>query len=89
MSTTVQISAHIALGVKERMERYARRSGVTRGHLIEQALSHHLLALEALPAEVVVPARLVLSQESAERILEAVRQPQAPTEVMRQLFDDR
>ncbi|MFI0609966.1 MAG: hypothetical protein ACH37Z_18990, partial [Anaerolineae bacterium] len=59
------------------------------GHLIEQALSHHLLALEELPADVVIPARMVLSQESTEVVLEAIRQPQAPTEAMRQRFDDR
>jgi len=52
-------------------------------------LSHHLLALEELPADVVIPARMVLSQESTEVVLEAIRQPQAPTEAMRRLFDDR
>jgi len=89
MSSTIQISAHISLGVKERMERYARMSGVTRAWLIEQALSHHLQALEELPADAIVPARLVLSHDSAERVREAISQPREPTQAMRQLFDDR
>ncbi len=89
MSDTTQVSAHISLGLKERMERYARKTGITRARLIEQALSHHLLALEELPADVIVPARLVLSHKSAECVLEAIHQPHPPTEAMRQLFDDR
>ena len=89
MSGTTQISAHISLGVKERMERYARMSGVTRARLIEQALSHHLQALEELPGDVIVPARMVLGRDSAERVLDAMSQPREPTEAMRRLFDDR
>lgn len=89
MSGTTQISAHVSTGLKERMERYVRQSGVTRGRLIEQALLHHLQALEELPADAIVPARLLLTQDSAERVKDLLRRPPLPTEAMRQLFDDR
>lgn len=89
MAGTTQISAHISLGLKERVERYVRMSGVTRTHLIEQALAHHLQALEELPADAIVPTRLVLRRDSAERVRDLVSQPAEPTEAMRQLFDDR
>ncbi len=89
MTSTTQISAHISVELKERMERYVRVSGITRTFLIEQALAHHLLALEELPADAIVPTRLVLRRDSAERVRDMVSQPAEPTEAMRQLFDDR
>jgi len=87
MSTT-QISAHIPMDLKVRLERYVRMSGITRTHLIEQALAHHLSALESLPEDAIVPARLVLTPESAERVLDLLDRPPEPTEEMRRLFDD-
>ncbi len=89
MPTTTQISAHVSLATKERMERFVRATGVTRARLIEQALLHHLQALEELPQDAVVPARIVLTRESAERVRDLTSHPPAPTEAMRRLFDDR
>jgi uncharacterized protein (DUF1778 family) len=84
-----QISAHISPDTKERMDRHVRASGETRSHLIEQALLHHLQALEALPREVIVPARMVLTRASAERVRDLITHPPRPTAAMRRLFDDR
>ena len=89
MSATSRISAHVPLTLKERIERYVRMSGVTRAHLIEQALLHHLQALEELPPDAIVPARLVLTRNSAERVRDRLSHPPAPTEAMQRLFDDR
>lgn len=89
MASTVQISAHVSMSTKERMERYVRAAGVTRGRVIEQALLYHLRALEELPEEAVVPARVVLDRESAERVRDWTSHPPEPTEAMRRLFDDR
>jgi predicted DNA-binding protein len=89
MADTTQISAHISLDTKERLERYVRATGVTRAHLIEQALLHHLQALEELPVDAIIPTRLVLSRESAKRVRDLISRPDPPTEAMQQLFDDR
>ena len=89
MATTTQISAHISLDTKERLERYVRETGVTRGRLVEEALLHHLQALEELPADVVVPARVVLNSESAKRVRDLISHPPPPTEELQHLFDDR
>ena len=89
MADTTQISAHISMDTKERMERYVRASGVTRAHLIEQALLHHLQAIETLPLEVVVPTRIVLTKESAETVRDLTTRPPKPTAAMKRLFDDR
>lgn len=87
--TTTQISAHISMEAKARLEKYVRATGITRTQLIEQALLHHLQALEELPLDVIVPARVVLSDESAERVRDLVVRPPQPTEAMKRLFDDR
>lgn len=89
MRSTIQVSAHISAATKERLERYVRATGVTRAHLLEQALLHHLQALEELPLDVIAPARVVLSRESAEQVRELNEQPPEPTEAMKRLFDDR
>ncbi len=89
MPATTQISAHVSMSTKERMERYVRAAGVTRAHLVEEALLHHLLVLDEVPPEVIIPARVVLTPESAERVRELTTHPPEPTEAMKQLFDER
>ena len=89
MSSTVQISAHVSVSTKERMERYVRATGLTRARLVEQALLHHLQALEELPPEIIIPARVVLDRDSAERVRELLTRAPRPTEAMHRLFDDR
>jgi hypothetical protein len=45
-----QISAYISETTKEQVERYAQAHGVKKGHLVEEALLHHLQALRDLMA---------------------------------------
>ncbi len=85
----LQISTHISEELKARLERYVRAHGITRGHLIEQALEHHLCALVELPAEAIVPASIVLSRDSAAHVRDMLERPPEPTEAMKRLFDDR
>jgi predicted DNA-binding protein len=86
---TTQISAHIAEETKERLDRFVRRSGQTRTRVIEDALLQHLQALEELPADVLVPARVVLTAESAALVRDAITRPPKPTKDMKRLLDDR
>lgn len=86
---TTQVSAHISEETKERLEKLVRRTGQTRGRVIEDALQQHLQALEELPADVIVPARIVLSGESARRVRELIARPPPATEDLKRLFDDR
>jgi uncharacterized protein (DUF1778 family) len=89
VSSTTQISAHISLATKELLERMVRTLGITRTHLIEQALLHHLRALNEIPQDAIVPARLVLTKDSAELVRDLLERPPEPTEDMQRLFDDR
>ena len=70
------------------MERYADAHGVKKGHLIEDALLHHLQALRELPADVIIPPRLVVNEKTAREILKRIDKPRKPTKAMRDLFRD-
>jgi predicted DNA-binding protein len=83
------VSARISEETKARLERVVRRTGQTRGRVIEDALLQHLQALDELPAEALVPARIVLSAQSVVRVRQMITRAPAPTEDMKRLFDDR
>lgn len=80
-----QISAQISETTRQLMERHVRRAGVKKGHLIEQALLHHLQALDEVPAEYIVHPRIVVSREAGEQIL-GRRKPRQPTPALRDLM---
>lgn len=84
-----QISANIPVSVKEKMDRFARATGTTKGHIIEQALHRHLMALSEIPQNFMTPVYGVLSAESAKRVKDMIERPPKPTEAMERLFDDR
>lgn len=89
MKPGTQISAHISADTKARLERYVRNTGITRGYLVEQALLHHLQALEDLPSGCIVPVQVVLTEKSARQVLDLVNQPPEPSAALRRLFPDR
>ena len=62
MPTEVQISANVSRETKELLEKRTRQTGVKKGYLVEQALRHHLLALDVLPDDVVIRPRVVVSR---------------------------
>lgn len=84
-----QISAFISDETKALMERYVDAHGVKKNHLVEEALLHHLQALHELPTDLVIPPRIVLTNESFDQISELVRQPRIPTQAMRDLMSDK
>ena len=86
MSDVSQISAFVSTSTRDRLERYTEAHGLKKGAVIEAALLHHLQALEALPVDVVVPARIVLTPESFEQVVGAVLDPPAPTAAMTKLM---
>jgi uncharacterized protein (DUF1778 family) len=85
-SSTKQISAHLSPGTHALLERFAAARGLKKGYLVEQALLHHLLALEALPPTAVVPPRIVVTDASAHRILDLLRNPPPCTDALRDLL---
>lgn len=87
MEKETQISALVSASTREMLERHVRASGVKKGHLVEQALQHYLVALEHLPADVVVHPKLVVTRKSGEAILRATRTGK-PTKALRELMRD-
>ena len=81
-----QISVNISPETRDRLERYVRARGLKKGFVIEQALLHHLLALNELPEDALVPPRLVVTAESGERLLERLATREGPNRAMRELF---
>ena len=82
-----QISAPVSRATRELLERRVRATGVKKGHLVEQALQHYLVALEQLPADVIVQPKLVVTRKSGEAILKATRTGK-PTKALRELMRD-
>ena len=87
MEKETQISALVSETTRELLERHVRATGVKKGHLVEQALRHHLQALQEIPADVIVHPKLVVTRKSGEAILEKIRSGQ-PTRALRVLMRD-
>jgi hypothetical protein len=85
MQKEVQISAAISSATQAMLESYVRATGVKKGHLMEQALLHHLRALEMFPSDVVAPPRLVVSRQSGREITARMHAPK-PSKRLRALL---
>ena len=86
MNRELQISAPVSSTTRDLLQQHVRATGVKKGYLIEQALLHHLRALQALPTEVIVPPRIVVSRKSGEQILKRVVAPPRPAARLKKLF---
>jgi hypothetical protein len=84
--TETQISAFVSMGTRELLEKHARATGQKKAHVVEMALLHHLQALRELPADVIIPPRLVLSKEGGRRLLRRLARPGRPNRRMRELM---
>lgn len=84
-----QISAHISEETKELVERYADAHGMKKGALVEQALLHHMQALRELPADIIIPPRLVLTEASSRAVARLIDRPRKPTKAIRALMAGR
>jgi hypothetical protein len=87
MSKETQISALVSQTTKELLERRVRATGVKKGHLIEQALRHHLQALQELPADVIVHPKIVVTRKSGDALLKEIKGGKA-NKALRNLMRD-
>ena len=85
-SSATQISAFISPETKKLVERYVEAHGIKKAALIELALLHHLQALREIPADVIIPPRIILDRKAGEQILERLAKPREPTAAMKALF---
>ena len=87
MAKETQISALVSQTTKELLERYVRATGIKKGHLVEQALRHHLQALQELPADAILHPRIVVTRKSGAAILKKIESGK-PTQALRDLMRD-
>lgn len=73
MDQETQISAVVSRTTRDLLERHVRATGVKKGHLVEEALRHHLRALEELPADAVVHPKILVTRASDEAIVKQTR----------------
>lgn len=86
MADYVQVSAQISEAARERLDSYARETGMKKSRLIEDAIMAHLDTLDAVPAEFMIPAHVVVDEESWGRVLEGIERPSEPTSALRELL---
>lgn len=86
MPTGIQISAVVTKDTKALLEQFVRATGVKKGHVIEVALRHHLVALQELPADAIIPPRLVVSAFSGKEIAKRILSPGRATTELQELM---
>jgi hypothetical protein len=87
MERETRISAVISEATKELLERHVRATGMKKGHLVEQALRHHLQALQELPADVIIHPRIVVARRSAQALAKELERGTA-NDALRDLMRD-
>jgi len=83
-----QISAYISDDAKAALETYVKQRGVKKAYVIEEALLHHLQALREIPEDIIIPARLVLSEASLHEVADRLGAEEEPSEELKALFQD-
>lgn len=81
-----QISTYISATTKHRLDEFARESGLKKGYILEQALDGYLSSADAIPAEYLVPATLVLANESYDQVIQRLLNPGEPTPALAALL---
>lgn len=86
MEKETQISAIVSATTKDLLEKHVRATGIKKGHLVEEALRHHLQALQELPADVILHPKVVVSRSSGEAVLQRMTSRHRPTKALRKLM---
>lgn len=89
MTKDTQISAYITDETRQRLDMFVRETGLKKARVIEDALNYHLDALQELPADAIIPTRIVLSHDDGLRFLEELDADAEPTDELRRLMRNR
>ena len=83
-----QISAFVSEETRTRLDRYVEAHGMKKAAVVERALLHHLQALDELPADILIPPRLLVTPATFDRIVQRLAAPGEVTEAMKALFGE-
>jgi len=87
LMSNAQVSATISASTKEKLDRFTEQLGLKKNFVVEQALLYFMESRRELPDEAFIPTRVVLDDESFERVAARLQKP-APTEALRELMRD-
>ena len=85
----VQISAVVSQSTKDLLEQLVAARGLKKGYVIEEALRHHLQALQELPDDVIIPSTLVLTNKSFKELVSEIERPRKASAALRKLMSRR
>ncbi len=87
-SQQIKVSTRVSPETRKMMDEYVRLRGEKEAVLVETALLHHLKALREFPEDMIIPPRILISEDSGRMILESLDNPPEPTDAMRSLFNN-
>ena len=87
MST--QISAYISDSTKQLVDAYVSRRGIKKGFLLEEALLHYLQALNTIPEDLIVPARLKLTESSVNQLVDTLESDLEPNQALKDFINEQ
>lgn len=87
MTEATQISATISTETRELLERFVAEHGVKKSRWIETAVLHHLNALDAIPADLVIPPIIHVSSTTGKLLQDRIENPKLATPAMRELYE--
>lgn len=86
MSAQSQISVIVSATTKEKLDRFTENLGLKKNYVVEHALLYYMEARRELPDEAFIPTRIVLENESFDRLMDMQDQPPAPTKALKDLM---
>lgn len=86
MSNESQISATVSASTREKLDRFTESHGLKKNFVIEQALLYFMEARRVLPDEALIPTRIVLDDDSFDRLVQRIEDPRPPTDALRKLM---
>jgi hypothetical protein len=84
----MQISAIVSEETQRLLDATVQKRGMKKGFVIETALRHYLLALNAVPGEFITPPVLTVTPESWQAVTAALADTSEPTAALRELLGD-
>lgn len=86
MGNGSQISATVSETTKEKLDRFTAAHGLKKNFVVEQALLYFMEARRELPDEAFIPARIVVSDDDFDALVELIERPPEPTAALRELM---
>lgn len=86
MNDESQISATVSASTREKLDRFTESRGLKKNFVIEQALLYFMEARRDLPDEALIPTRIVLDDDSFDRVAQLIENPRPPTDALRKLM---